>query len=229
MQPYFLPYIGYFQLINSVDAFIIYDNVQYSKGGWINRNRIINRGSPWYMTLPLKKDSDYLNINQRYLSPSFSSTKRKIIGVINANYRRSKMFSEVMPIIGRILDFEDDNLFAFLENSLLQICKYLSIETSIIKSSYLKIDHTLKSQERLIAMCKHLGADKYLNPIGGTELYSRAVFLRNDIDLNFLKTDDLSYNQNNERFVPNLSVLDILMHCEQSEVRGFLDNYSLTY
>ena len=82
MQPYFFPYIGYFQLIKSVDEFVIYDNIQYTKKGWINRNRILVNGTDYLISLPLKKDSDYLNVVDRQLAESWEKDRTKLLTLI---------------------------------------------------------------------------------------------------------------------------------------------------
>ena len=131
MQPYFFPYIGYFQLMNAVEEFVIYDNIEFTKKGWINRNRILVKGKDSYITLPLKKDSDYLDVRDRYLSEIWSNEKRKILNRLTTSYKKSAYFDLVFHILERCLSFEEQNLFKFILNSLDQIKKYLEIETSI--------------------------------------------------------------------------------------------------
>jgi len=132
MQPYFLPYIGYWQLINAVDKFVIYDNIQYTKSGWIRRNRILLNGKDFMISLPVKKDSDFLDIKDRYLSDNFLNEKNKIKNQITAAYRKAPYFKLVMPIIERILDNEEKNLFLYLYNSILLVKEYLNINTELI-------------------------------------------------------------------------------------------------
>lgn len=211
MQPYFLPYVGYFQLINAVDKFVVYDNVKYTKKGWINRNRILVNGKDEYITLPLKKDSDSLNIGQRYLSDSFSLEKGKILRKIKQNYQKEVQYAEVYKLLEDIFNFEGTNLFQFIFNSLKIVCKYLDLDTEFLVSSSLSIDHELKSEEKVLAICKQLKAETYINPIGGVSLYSREEFKKNAINLKFLKTDPVFYSQSNAEFFPDLSILDVLM------------------
>ncbi len=224
MQPYFLPYIGYFQLINMVDKFIVYDNIKYTKKGWINRNRILVNGKDEYITLPLKRASDYLNIDQRYLSASFFSGKGKMLNKVRENYRKAVCFTEIYQLLEDILNFDDANLFQFVFNSLKLICKYLGIDTEFIVSSTLPIDHMLKAEDKVQAICKQLNADVYINPIGGLELYSREKFKENNIDLRFLKSNSIVYSQLNVEFVPNMSILDVLMFNYKESVVDFLNN-----
>ena len=150
MQPYFFPYMGYFHLLNSVDEFIIYDNIQYTKKGWINRNRILVNGKDKLISLPLKKDSDYLNVVDRKLSDNWDREKIKLLNLIKSSYKRSPQYSTVFPIIEKCIQFPDNNLFNFILNSLTQLNLFLEIDTKVTISSTINIDHTLKSKDKFI-------------------------------------------------------------------------------
>jgi hypothetical protein len=227
MQPYIFPYIGYFQLINAVDKFIIYDNIQFTKKGWINRNRILVNGKDEYITLPLKKDSDFLNVDQRYLSDNIVEEKSKILRKINEMYRKAAHFNQVYYLLETIINYQEDNLFGFIHNSLLEICKYLNIGTEFIISSTLSIDHGLRSEDKVIELCKATTATHYLNPIGGLELYAKDKFLSNNIQLNFIKSELVHYPQFKNEFVPWLSIIDVMMFNSKTEIETMLNSYSL--
>lgn len=224
MQPYFLPYIGYFQLIKMVDKFVIYDNIKYTKKGWINRNRILVKGRDEFITLPLKNASDHLDVNQRRLADSFPIEKRKILSKVRENYQKAVYFSEVYELLEEVLDFEDMNLFQFVLNSLKMICRYLEIDTEFVISSTLPIDHTLKAEDKVLAICKNLDSDEYVNPIGGLKLYSRERFRENNIRLQFLGAKPIFYPQLANEFVPNLSILDVIMFNHKESISIFLKN-----
>ena len=211
MQPYLFPYIGYFQLMNMVDEFIIYDNIQFTKKGWINRNRILVNGTDAYITLPLKKDSDYLNIKDRYLSDDWTIERKKILNRITESYRKAPQFNIVYPIIENILMYEEKKLFSFIFNSITKINEYLGIKTSVIISSSINIDHSLKAEKKVIAICKAKNCNTYINPIGGVELYSKDEFKNNGLNLQFLKANNIQYQQFNNEFVPFLSMIDVMM------------------
>ena len=189
MQPYLFPYIGYFQLMNAVDEFIVYDNIQFTKKGWINRNRILVNGSDAYITLPLKKDSDYLDIKDRYLSDDWKAESKKMINRITESYRKAPFFESVFPLIEKSLLFEDKQLFNFIFNSLNLTKDFLDIKTSFVISSTIPIDHNLKSTEKVIALCKHQNATAYINPIGGVELYNKEEFKKEGLELKFIKAN----------------------------------------
>lgn len=227
MQPYFFPYIGYFQLVNAVDEFVVYDNIQYSRKGWINRNRILVNQHDDYITLPLKKDSDYLNVNQRFLADTWTADRKKMLNRIVESYRKAPQFETVFPLLEKWFNIVDSNLFEFNYNSLTETLSYLSISTKITVSSSIKIDHQLKSEEKVLAICKVQNATNYINPIGGIELYSKERFELNGIKLEFQKSNPIIYSQYKNEFVPWLSILDVLMFNTKEEVKIFLNDYQL--
>jgi hypothetical protein len=226
MQPYFLPYIGYFQLINAVNEFVIYDNVEYTKKGWINRNRILVNGTDAMISLPIKKASDYLNIIDRFLADSWEIDNKKMLNRIAESYRKAPQFEEAYSIIEKCIKHKDINLFNFILNSLQIIMKHLDIDTRIVVSSSVPIDHHLKSDEKVMAICKERGADKYINPIGGMKLYDKENFIKNNIELHFLKSNNIDYNQYNKEFIPWLSIIDVLMFNHKEDIKSSLNHYT---
>lgn len=226
MQPYFMPYVGYFQLINAVDVFIVYDNIQYTKKGWVNRNRILQNGSEHLFSLPLKKDSDYLDVVQRNISPSFN--RLKLLNQIRGAYHKAPYFEQTYPLLEKIVNYEDENLFEYIFYSLKCVCKHLRIDTEIKISSKITINHELKSQDKVIALCEAVGANCYINPIGGTTLYSKNEFESQNISLSFLKSNNLEYQQFDSNFVPWLSIIDVMMFNSIDTIRDYLShNYEL--
>lgn len=209
MQPYFLPYIGYWQLINSVDIFVVYDNIKYTKKGWINRNRMLRYDTDTTFTLPLKSASDSLDIRERELASDFNCDK--ILNQLDAAYRKAPGFAACWPLVERIIRYEDSNLFGFLHHSVIQICQHLGITTPIVISSTIPIDHALRGTDKVLAICHALGTDTYINPIGGTALYDREHFAENGIALHFLQSKLIPYDQFGAQFVPWLSIIDLLM------------------
>ena len=217
MQPYFLPYVGYFQLINAADLFIVYDNIKYTKKGWINRNRFLLNGKDAVFSIPLRKDSDSLDIREREISPDFR--KSKLLNQIREAYRRSPYFERTFPLVERIVLEEETNLFKFILNSIRETCESLAIGTEIAVSSSLPIDHSLPGKAKVVALCKHAGADVYINAIGGQELYSKEDFGAQGIDLKFLKTKPFEYEQLGDKFVPSLSIIDVMMFNSPDAIR----------
>jgi WbqC-like protein family len=209
MQPYFFPYIGYWQLVAAVDLFIVYDNIKYTKKGWINRNRILRNGEALTFTLPLKKDSDFLDIRNRTLASEFD--RRKLLNSIRGAYEIAPFFGQTFQLVADIINCDETNLFRFLRRSIEMTCGHLGITTPIAVSSEIDADHSLASQERVIALCQAVRASTYVNPIGGTELYSDEEFARNGIALRFLRSAPITYKQFDAPYVPWLSIIDVMM------------------
>ena len=218
MQPYFFPYIGYYQLIAAVDLFIVYDNIKYTKKGWINRNRILLNGKSAMFTLPLKSDSDSLAICERELAADFEPDK--LLNQLKGAYQRAPYFEPTYPLIERVVKHEDRNLFRFLHHSITETCAHLGIVTNIKASSDIAIDHSLRNQEKVLALCKAIGATTYVNAIGGTELYSREAFLEKEIELKFIQSKPIEYAQFGNEFVPWLSIIDVMMFNPLEAVRS---------
>lgn len=227
MQPYFFPYIGYFQLINSVDEFVIYDNIKFTKKGWINRNRILVNGQDAYITLPLRRDSDYLHVCQRFLADGWSKERRSLLSRIEAAYRKAPYYEAIFPLVKECLFFEEDNLFLFIRNTLNAVNEYIQIKTPLIASSSIAVDHSLIAGEKVIAICKARLASRYINPIGGTKLYEKADFLTHGIDLKFLRSHDLVYKQFDNEFVPWLSILDVMMFNSVETIQSYLSYHEM--
>ena len=224
MQPYFFPYIGYFQLINAVDIFVIYDSIEFSKKGWINRNRILVNNKDYVFTLPLKKDSDFLNVDERFLSDNWNSDKIKLLNKIKEAYRKAPFYNDVIVILEDALNYEDKNLFDFIKNSLIKVLDYLEIKTKIIQSSEVDFDNSLKNQDKVIAICNALKAKTYINPIGGLELYDKEVFKASGIELQFLKANPITYQQYGDEFVMFLSIIDVMMFNSVEDIKKFITN-----
>lgn len=223
-QPYFLPYLGYFQLINAVDRFLILDDFNYINRGWINRNRILRDGKVVYVTIPLRHASQNRLIKEIVTIDSLEKPLR----CIEAAYKQAPFFDEVFPLVHDIITFTDHNLNSFLLNSLQIICGYLKINTPLILNSQRNNKTYLRSEKRMIHICKTMGADIYINAIGGIDLYSHDNFDKERIQLKFLKSDLPQYKQmRTQKFVPALSILDIMMNVPRNEICDMLDCYRL--
>ena len=219
MQPYFLPYIGYFQLMSAVDYFVFFDNVQYVRQGWINRNRILQHNQPGIITLPLAKDSRFLAINGRHLSESF--IRENLLNQFLDAYRHAPYFHTVFPVVEEIVNCSHENLSAYLCNSLMILRQMLSLECEVKLSSDVDIDHKLRSQDKILSICSALGANTYINLPGGRELYDSESFQQQGINLQFIQPENISYPQFGAEFVPWLSIIDVLMFNSKIEVINF--------
>lgn len=225
MQPYLLPYIGYWQLLAAVDRFVVYDNIQYTKRGWINRNRFLRNGTDAMFTVPVKAGSDFLDIRERSIADDFDPGT--ILRSIGAAYRKAPFFSETLSVVDQALEAPSRNLFEYLLHGMRIVARHLGIETPIVVSSSVPIDHGLRAQQKVIAMCRALGADTYYNPTGGRDLYSKEDFARNGIALGFVQSRTTPYAQFGEAFVPALSIVDVMMFNEPAVVRSMLGHYEV--
>ncbi|WP_017413625.1 WbqC family protein [Clostridium tunisiense] len=228
MQPYFLPYIGYFQLINAVDKFVIYDDVQFIKSGWINRNRMLINGEAKNFVLNIKKDSYELNINERYFIDNAEYDFNKLLKGFELTYKKAPYFNEGMELLKHIFQYDKkQDISKFIINSLKLICNYLDITTEFIISSSLEKNNSLKSEEKVINIVKLLRGDIYINSYGGTELYSRENFSKEGVSLLFIKPKEFIYEQFHKDFVPNLSIIDVIMFNSKETIKNFLNNYEV--
>lgn len=226
MQPYFIPYIGYWQLINAVDKFVIYDDVNYKKKGWINRNRILTDGRARYFNIPIIDASQNRKINEMELALDSEQAKKRL-KTLEYTYKKAPYYQMVYPMFERIITCKEKNLSLFIENSLFIISDYLNIMTEFITSSSIDKDCSLKGQEKILAICKQLGAAEYYNASGGQELYSFNEFKRHGIQLKFIETQDIIYKQFKNKFQTNLSILDVMMFNSKEQVKEMLEAYNL--
>jgi hypothetical protein len=220
MQPYFLPYIGYFQLIGAVDLYVLYDNIKYTKRGWINRNRILGPGGEATITLPLKHAPDTLDICERQIAADFA--RGKLLNRISETYRRAPHYGEVFPLIAGIVENGEPNLFRYLRDSIVKICRQLGIDTRIVASSEIPADHTLRHEARVLSICKAVGATTYVNAIGGVDLYSKSDFADAGLDLRFIRSRPFEYGQGGRKFVAWLSIVDVMMFNSAERIRDIL-------
>jgi hypothetical protein len=227
MQPYTFPYIGYFQLFEACDIFVIYDDVQYIKGGWINRNKILYHGIPKYITLPVNRAPLGTTIDHCFFYRNIETDKKKILSTLRQVYSKAPFFQFGYPLLEEIIRFKENNVARFAENSLKRILDYLGIRVEIKRSSHLRFDKSLKGQERVLSIVQELGGNCYVNPIGGQDLYFPAVFAANNIDLRFLECRAEPYKQFSNEFVPNLSIIDVLMFNSVEQIKLMLKQFKL--
>ena len=226
MQPYFFPYIGYWQLIHAVDRFVIYDDVNYIVRGWVNRNRILINGKPSYITVPLHEASQNKRICDIYLQSS-SIWRDKLVKSVETTYRQAPHFAEIFPVVEKIIRHETDNLSDYLVHQLQTLSTFMGIQTEFVLTSRCYGNNDLSSQERILDICKREGATTYINPQGGQALYDRATFAQNDLDLKFLTPSIIEYKQFGSVHVPWLSIIDVMMFNSQSQLHTLLNKFEL--
>lgn len=223
MQPYLFPYLGYYQLVNCVDNFVLYDDVNYIKGGYINRNTILSNGKKQRFTLPVMQASS----NKKIKDLLFTDSTEKILRSFEHAYSKSSNFDTIYPLIKKVIESKDRSITKVCKKSISIVFEYLEVDKNLVNSSNLKYNRDSAADQRLIEITRSFNANHYVNSIGGKELYDTSVFESNDIKLSFIKMKDVSYPQAGNIFVPNLSIIDVLMWCSKEEVRSLFDEYTL--
>jgi hypothetical protein len=229
MQPYLFPYIGYFQLINISDRFVMYDDVAFMKQGWVNRNNILLNGRKHLFSVPIKNLSSFSQIDETYISEKPSNWTKKLISTITQSYSKAPFFREVFPMIEQVIANSAGYLISKVaKESVMEVLKYLELETKIITSSSIYGNKTLRSEERIIDICKKEGAVEYINSIGGKDLYSSQNFEKAGIRLSFVRPNNIIYKQFDNEFVPSLSIIDVLMfNSKEKIITEHMSNYAL--
>lgn len=227
MQPYFCPYIGYFQLIKLVEKFVIYDDVNYINKGWINRNNILVNGNKFLFQLPLIEASQNKKINTIEIVID-EKWKNKFLKTLDHSYKNAPYFIDVINLIEDMFDTNYKLISEINYLSIVKICEYLDIKTEILSTSSIFDNHDLKGQYRILNICKKLNSDHYINPIGGVDIYDPVIFEENGIKINFITHKDIIYKQFNNLFVPNLSIIDVMMFNKKEEINILLDQFNLT-
>ena len=227
-QPYFFPYIGYFHLIESANKIVFYDDVNYIKGGWINRNRILINGSDYLFTIPVKKGSQNKLINE--ITPIIDKKfKCKFLTTIKTAYHKAPYYNQVNDLIQDVIHQEYDSISDMAINSITSVYDYLGKEIKWTKSSICSpFTKGMDKADRLIKITKDLGYHKYVNLIYGQKLYSKDYFLNSGVELYFIKSDIVSYRQFDNEFIPSLSIIDVLMFNDKRSIKNQFAAYSLT-
>lgn len=228
MQPYFFPYIGYFQLISAVDRFIAYDDVTFIKQGWINRNRILANGTSSLFSVPLSGAGSHALIRDVIINKAlYADWCKKFYKTLAQYYRKAPQYDNVLPMIKVVLDSEPQLISTYALQSIKAVCAYLAINTEIVETATNYQNSHLKAEDRVIDICRQECTQIYVNAAGGRELYSHDNFKRNGIELKFLKSRDISYKQLGYPFVPWLSIIDVLMFNTPETVHELVNQYDL--
>jgi len=226
MQPYFLPYIGYFQLINAVDKFVFLDNVNFIKKGWINRNRLRIQEKEWLFSVPCKDLSQNKKICEIEVNWNTNFTE-KFLKTLKINYNKAPFYHSVFDLVNKILSFKHKTISQLAINSILEFCNYLDLQKEfIVASTKENYSQDLKSADRLIDIAYKENSSTYINAIGGVKLYDKAYFKQKSIDLYFLKTK-LNENYDKNHYISFFSIIDLAMYNSPDEIRNYLEQYEL--
>lgn len=228
MQPYFLPYLGYFQLINAVDKFIFFDDIGFIKKGWIHRNNILLNCKRHRFTIPIQNVSSFIPIQTTIVSDKPLFWNQKLTETFRHAYSKAPFFDVVFPKVDHILRGAKKRTIADVAiDSVQMVLTYLGIQKTLLRSAGRYDNRLLKLSERVVDICQKEGASDYINAIGGMNFFDKEYFEKNDIKLQFLKPNLRQYTQKTPEFVAGLSILDILMYNEPAIVRAMLEDYTL--
>lgn len=224
-QPYFLPYLGFWQLIHLADLFLLADDYDFIRHKWVNRNRILLNGQPHYLRLEVRSNKESRLISNKQLvgNPYALSDKLRTLELA---YRKAPCFADGYALAERILTWPERNLALFLEHSIREVCAYLGITTPFCHSSDLPGNSRFKREERIYDFCHRLGADTYVNLPGGQALYDYGEFARRGIRLRFIQPELKPYPQFGGPFVERLSILDAIMFNSREQLHEMLDDYT---
>ena len=229
MQPYFMPYIGYFQMIKAVDKFVFYDDVNFIKQGWINRNRILLQHTDFLFTVPLQKATSFSLIKDTFINQKFyASWKEKFLQSIAQNYKKAPHFEVTYSLISAVLNKNFQSISELAIESVKMVSGYLNLNTEFYVASERYQNKELEREKRLISICKNENATDYINAVGGKELYSKEIFKENGVELQFIASKPIVYKQFKDDFIPWLSIIDVLMFNSVAEVNELLNEYELT-
>ncbi|MGH8380248.1 WbqC family protein [Pseudomonas sp.] len=218
MQPYLLPYLGYFQLIAAADCFVLYDNVQFIKNGWIERNRYLLDGEAKWFRVSLSKGSHQQQIMDRRIAEQFDPGE--ILNKLGFAYRKAPHVQPLLSWLEALLAEPASSIAELNERILRACCALIGLQTPITRASDLSIGTDSKAQERVLEVVRACGASHYLNPINGGHLYQAEAFQQAGITLELLSATLPGYRQGpgNHPFAAGLSILDALMFNEPETV-----------
>ena len=226
-QPYFIPYIGYWQLINAVDVFVLGDDYNYIERGWINRNRLLESGQNKFFNIEISHASSNKKINELFLSERYDRAEK--LARLDRIYGKAPYFEEGYMLMDQVLSSEERNLARFLDQSIRKICDYLGIHTKIMNSSEIPHNSELKREYRIFDMCRYMGADVCINANGGQKLYTFEQFREQGIKLRFIQPEIKPYKQFSDELVPGLSILDVIMFNSKEEIQKMLQKYTVLW
>lgn len=230
MQPYFFPYLGYFSLIQDSDIFVVLDNVQYIRRGWMNRNKIIgNNQKPEYFHLttikaPQKtKTSDVLIDHSR-------DWKSALLDKLNVYKKTAPYYEETCKMVRELIDYDTDSLCEMNVHILEQLCVKLGITTKFIYASELDLDYSRinEADDWGLEISRVLNANDYINLCGGRGLYSTNKYKNEEISLQFIENQLNFYNQKTEMFIKSLSIIDVMMFNNISETKDLINKYRVS-
>ncbi|MFZ1666553.1 MAG: WbqC family protein [Flavobacteriales bacterium] len=229
MQPYLFPYIGYYQLAQIVDRFVVYDEVNYIKQGWVNRNNILVNGAPSLFTLPLSNPSSNALIKDLVVDArQYPIWRKKFLKTLSQVYSKAPQYATTVDLVNDVLEPDVVSIAELATRSITLLVEFFGMDTVVIPTATHYGNANLNGQDRILDICKKEGATRYINAQGGRTLYDHPTFASHGIDLAFLKPSLATYEQGRYSFVPGLSIIDVLMFNSFEQVREMLRSSELT-
>jgi len=223
MQPYLFPYLSYYQLAHHCEQFVFYDDVNFIKGGYINRNNILSNGAKQLITLPVEQASSFKKINEL----SFQNNTKKILRTIEQAYSKSPYFKDVYPLIVDVFTLTNRNVAFITRTSIIKVFEYLGLTLACVNSSELEYDREDSAEKKLYSICDLYGSNHYCNTLGGQALYCKEKFSQQGIELSFIEMNAIQYQQGKSDFVSHLSIIDVLMWNSKEQVINMFGQYKL--
>jgi hypothetical protein len=217
MQPYLFPYIGYFALGAAVDRFVFYDDVGFIRNGWINRNRWLVDGRTRYFTVPVRDASSFRAIRDVRVDER-QPWRRKLLATLHQHYRHAPHYQPVAPLVESVLTSTEDRIAELAKESVKLCLRYLGLNPQFIDSSTIYGNQGLRGVERVLDICHREAATEYVNLPSGRALYDDALFARQGVALRFIGDRSFIYTSAGTDIVPDLSIIDVLMHNEKDVV-----------
>jgi hypothetical protein len=227
MQPYFFPYVGYYQMASAVERFLVYDDVQYIKGGYIPRNKLLINGKEWTFTVPLSGASPNLLIKDvRIDMKAWPQWKERLLRTIEQNYRKASNYVEGRTFLEQVLELNDDRISTLAQRSVSLFMKSIGRRVKFQNSSDLALGQDLRFEDRLLHICRHEKIGRYIQSQGGVKLYSSERWQREGLSLEFIRPTSMDYPRKGN-WVPGLSMLDAMLHVPFHELDHLMDKYEL--
>ncbi len=228
MQPYFLPYLGYFNLLFHSDIFVLYNDINYIERGWINRNKIIKKDGFNLFTIPLRKASATKLISDIYISDE-QKWRSKLLKTIEITYVKAPYFNSTYNLVEKIVLKKIYKLDEFIKNSITEILNFIELEKGIIFSSDFDYDRNTNKENKLVSITRNLQANTLVFPPGSRDLYSETFFIKKDINTEVIIPNLSKYKQfKKNEFTPGLSIVDVLMFNDIEEVKKLFNDYKIS-
>ncbi|ULC60556.1 WbqC family protein [Flaviramulus sp. BrNp1-15] len=228
MQPYFFPYLGYFSLIDATDFWVVFDEVQFIRHGWVERNRVQNSDGGWqYIKVPLVKAPRQNLIKDTFIRFN-ENWESKILAQLTCYKKKAPYYNQVINLLEKIFEKKNKDITSLNILVLKKVCEYIGMEFNydVFSQTEMDFSSTIKKPgDWALQISKYYEASTYVNPYGGIDIFDRENFQKEGIGIKFLKNNLDIYNQRNKKFEPGLSIIDVLMFNSPKETKKLIESY----